>query len=187
VSGLVLGQNERLMNKSTVFGAALAVFAGVVILIGLLLLIFGGNSSDLASPESLESIAISGTPDEQEKAVLDLARYVPPNANAEKAKEALRRVLRESKVPQVRAAAIQGLGSFKDWESMDLLLQGLEDDDRYVRARSGVAVSEVLGVRYKYDPDDPVEERNKAIMPMKEIGLSFKKFKEKERMEKRKG
>ena len=109
------------------------------------------------SPEAAADIAISGTPEEQERALLDLTRRGKP------ALPSLRRVAAESKNPGVRANALQALGGLNDIESMPMLLSAMEDDDVMVRGRAGSAATMILGADYFFRAEDPPQKR-KAIL-----------------------
>ena len=61
--------------------------------------------------------------------------------------------------PQVRGLAAQAIAAAGDWESMPALIALLDDDDRVVRARAGVAIAELIGVDYHFDADAPEEAR----------------------------
>jgi hypothetical protein len=116
----------------------------------------------LPPPEELARRALeAGSPEEQEKAALDLAR------SGEPAREHLRRVLAETRSPQVRAAVVEGLGALRDWESMPKLLDLLGDPDVKVRGRAGVAVTSLLGQDFSFRADDSADKRARIIRDMR--------------------
>lgn len=144
------------MSK-TVFAAGFVI---VVALVGVVL--FLGSRSGLASAEELANRALNGaTPEEQQRAALDLGRV------GAAALEPLRRVLAESKTPEVRAAAIEGLLDLQDYTSVPIFLSLLDDPSPLVRGRAGVAVTQLLGRNFQYVAEDPPAKRSEAIQKMK--------------------
>jgi len=106
------------------------------------------------SPDELERTALEGaTSAEKERAAVELA------GRGAEAGEHLRRVLQKSKLPQVRAAAIQGLGAQHDYESVEALLDALEDESPLVRGRAGIAMKTLLGVDFRFRAAASPEER----------------------------
>jgi hypothetical protein len=166
------------MSKAAKVGGGLGFLALGVMLFGLLLWMFGRGSGELAAPRALLEKALQGTPEQQEQAVLDLGRFVPPQFPAtdprvQEAKECLRQLLGSSTVvPLVRANAIQALGTMKDRESLPQLLEALDDNDVQVRCRAGAAVTRIIGMDFFYDGTKPPEERKIATEKMRELGKS---------------
>src|SRR5688500_3684473 len=93
----------------------LLIIAGLLaaITLGVYAQSFFSRPDGLRPPEVLTREALEGAdPTVRERAALDLAR------SGEPARVHLRRVLAESKSPEVKAAVIQGLEALKDWASM---------------------------------------------------------------------
>lgn len=115
-----------------------------------------GCNGAVSSP-TLAERAISGTPEEQEKAALEITRRGPD------AIPLLRKIVAESTSSKARATAIQALGAYNDVESAPALFKAMEDDDPQVRGRAGVAVASIIGADYHFRADDPLPKR-KAIL-----------------------
>jgi len=147
-------------------GNALKVTA--VSLAIVLLVVYGWlylpRSEKTTSPEELARQALQAeTAEEQERAAIELAQLSGPAAL-----EQLRRVLGESRVPQVRAVCILALGAVRDYESMDLLLCALEDESLLVRGRAGVAVTRMIGRDYHFRPHESAERRAAVVKKIRE-------------------
>jgi len=114
-----------------------------------------------ASPEQLAEQALQGsTVKEKTKAAVRLGDC------GSEARDDLRRVYQESDLPEVRAACIQGLGAMEDYDSMDLLLEAMNDKSLLVRGRAGSVVNKMImgpDVRTPFRASDPEEDRKKAI------------------------
>ncbi len=114
-----------------------------------------------ASPETLAAQALTGaTVHEKAKAAVRLSDC------GHKGAEQLRRVLRESDTPEVRAACILGLCGIEDYESMDLFVELMADESFVVRGSAGAAVTVMVqghDPRFLFRADDPEEKRQKAI------------------------
>ncbi len=125
-----------------------------------------GSGGSPGSPDELAQQALSGpTVAEKAKAAVRLADCGPD------ALDELRRVLKESDTPAVRAACIQGLGAIEDYDSVDMLLDLMEDESPIVRGSAGAAVSNMLlGARatVQFKADGPEEERKQAIKVFRE-------------------
>ena len=136
----------------------LYVVAGVLVLVAV---VFHGwrwlSIPTAPSPEELAGVAIfsDATPEDCQDAALKLAGLGSP------AVPYMRRVLAESKSPEVRAAAIQGLVVAYDITSMDAYLDGLNDPSLPVRMSSATAMNNLLSMTAL--PDDPPEKRQEAI------------------------
>jgi len=117
------------------------------------------SSSSKPSPQQLADTALkSPNPQEKERAAVRLAQMeytaVPEMC----------RVLQESDVPAVKAAMIQGLAVDRDFNSMDTLLNAMNDPILLVRVRAAGAVQRMLQIEVPgYRPEAPPEERLKAI------------------------
>ena len=103
-------------------------------------------------------VALESTdPAEQEKAVLELTELGTP------ALKHLQRVLAESQTDRVRAAAIQGLASQRDYDSMPVLLDAMADPSVVIRVRAGAAVQKLLGVKVDFRANASPTEQEKAV------------------------
>ena len=110
------------------------------------------------SPQELARTALQAdSAAEREMAVARLSEF------GEGATKHLKRVLAEGNSPAVRAIAIQGLARQWDYDSMDTVIDALDDDDPLVRGRAGRAVEKMLGMRFDLRYDAPVEEREVKI------------------------
>jgi hypothetical protein len=110
------------------------------------------------SPEALAEAAINGSPAlEQERAVLELTRHGQASVSA------LRRVVAESRSPQVRAIAFQALGAFGDIESGPAMIEAMDDPDPRVRGRAAVAMVNILGVDFQFRAEDPPAKRRAIV------------------------
>jgi HEAT repeat protein len=109
------------------------------------------------SAEKLAGVALSGDPDERQEAALMLIALGDP------AVPLMRRVLRQSEAPEVRAAMIQGLIGQYDYASMPAILDALDDESPLVRMRAAPAVLKLLCFDVSYSSDDPPEKRREAV------------------------
>jgi HEAT repeat protein len=125
------------------------------------LLLFLGGCGE-RSVESLTEIALNGSSAEQQKAAAELSERGPA------AILPFRRILAESKSPDVRAIAIQSLGVLGDVQSMPALLDAMDDPDPQIRSRAGVAASRLLRVDYYFRTEDPPARRKAIIAQMRE-------------------
>ena len=89
----------------------------------------------------------------------------------------LRKVVAESSSPRAKAAAIQALGAFNDFESMPVMLAAMDDADPLVRGRAGVATATIIGADYLFRAEDPLPKR-KAIISY--VRKSYEKMKNKD-------
>jgi len=145
-----------------------ALTGAAVSLAVVLLVIYGWvylpRSKKTTSPEELARQALQAeTAEEQERAAIELAQL-----NGPAALEQLRRVLGESRVPQVRSACIPALGAVRDFEAMDLLLSALEDESPLVRGRAGVAVARMIGRDYHFCPHESAQQRAAVVKKIRE-------------------
>jgi HEAT repeat protein len=141
-----------------------ALATGFVIVVALtgVVLAFVSGSRGLGSPDALAERALNAaTVEERQRAALDLGRIGPSG------QEALRRVLAESKTPEVKAAAIQGLLDQQDYSSLPVFLALLDDPSPLVRGRAGVAVTQLLGRNFQFLAEDPPARRAEAVEKMK--------------------
>lgn len=125
------------MNNSRVLWAVLAVLLlAVAVVYGYRWLSRGEAKKN---PVELAAKALADVPPQQRQiAAVKLVECGPP------AREEIRRVLRESKQPEVRAACIQGMNEQYDYQSMRTLLDLLDDPSPAVRLQAGEAVQHML-------------------------------------------
>jgi hypothetical protein len=141
----------------------------------LLLLLAVGGCSGQVSSESLAETAINGsTPAEREKAILELTR------RGQEVVPLIRRVAAEAKTTQVRAVAIQALGTYRDFKSGPMLLDALDDSELQVRGAAGAALVPILSANYHFRADDPPAKRQmkaKAMRKSFEVLLTNPEYK----------
>ena len=143
------------MNKTLAITAACL---GVVCLI-----YYGYQCLPDSKPEPPEELARQALDTKSEQKVQERAAAQLAKAPRPAECKQLNRVLRQSKAPAVRAACIRGLGVARDYESMDTLLDALEDESPLVRGRAGVAITRLLGRDYHFRAQDPPAKRAEAI------------------------
>ena len=144
---------RAMSNALKITAACLAVLC-LIVYACLYLPDSGSESVEELARQALEA----GSPQQQEQAAVELAKASGPAACQQ-----LHRVLRQSNVPAVRAACIHGLGTARNYEAMDLLLDALEDESPLVRGRAGVAVTRMIGRDYHFRPQASDEERAEAV------------------------
>jgi HEAT repeat protein len=93
----------------------------------------------------------------------EAALVYPMVAEREKAQEPLKDLARDDPEPHVRAAAVTALGHMRAMESMEALLQALNDPKPLVRRRAANAVERIMGRAYELYIDGPEEKRLQAI------------------------
>ena len=138
----------------------LAIFGGLVVLtVGIILSSYYLRGDDRPTPQELASAALANTTrTDQTAAAVRLGTYGEPAAKVE-----LRRVLRETTVPDVKAACIEGLGKVWDYESMDLLLDAVEFGSPKVRGRAAVVITRMTGRDRRYRAKAPAAERQRLV------------------------
>jgi HEAT repeats len=114
------------------------------------------------SVETLTDVALNGPAHEQEKAALELSERGPA------AIVPFRRIMAETKSPDIRAIAIQALGVLGDVQSMPALFEAMDDADPQIRSRAGVAASRLLRSDYHFRTEDPPAKRKAIIGQMRE-------------------
>jgi len=65
--------------------------------------------------------------------------------------------------PEVRAAAAEALGAMRYYEAGPLLIQAMESDSVRLRAAAGVAIRNIMRIRYGYSATGSLAERNNAL------------------------
>ena len=89
--------------------------------------------------------------------------------------EQVRGMLGDSHPSERRAAAAQRLGHLQDFQSIDQLLNMLDDPSPLVRGRAAVAVTKILGIHFGFRADAPAEERAEAVHAMRLLAEARKK------------
>lgn len=108
------------------------------------------------SPAQLEQTALTAAEREREKAALQLSSC------GEAGREPLRRVLKATTDPLVRAACLDGLCALWDYDSMDAMVAGLSDESELVRRKAHLCVQRMMQLNLDYHPADPPATRDAA-------------------------
>jgi len=120
------------------------------------------NWEEKRTPEELARIALEGeTPEARQLAAAELTEY------GEEAKSLMREVLSQSDHENVRATMIHGLGRIYDYDSMEIILAGLQDESPIVRGRSAVAARKMIGRSFHYDPSMSKEQRAEVVQAIR--------------------
>ncbi|MGD0900048.1 MAG: hypothetical protein ABR915_19615 [Thermoguttaceae bacterium] len=123
---------------------------------------FSSSPRERSADELAQAALGASTPEERATAAAELiARGWP-------ALQQMQRVVRESKVPEVRAMMIQGLSGQRDYDSMPVFLDGLDDPALVVRVRSAAAVRRIECFDAEYQPEDPPEKRQPAVKALRD-------------------
>jgi hypothetical protein len=86
----------------------------------------------------------------------------------------MRRVLKQSDSPAVRALMIQGLANIYDYDSMDLFLTAMNDESSIIRDRSYAAVSAMLGKKFPLDANASEPDRRRMVETIRKDWENFK-------------
>ena len=142
---------------------ALLTIAGLLLLvvIGIYWMYYATGETVLSPEELAERALTASSPEEKEAAAVQLSQAGAAGV------EQMRRVYKQSDVDEVRAACVKGLGVLRDYDSMDVFFQSLEDDSPLVRGRAGVAMVRMLGRDYQFRANGSPAERAQAIAGMK--------------------
>ena len=109
-------------------------------------------------PEELADVALTGdTPEERQMAAAELTEY------GEEAKTHMRDVLAQSDDVNVRGICINGLANIYDYDSIEIMLAGLDDESPVIQGRCLVALRKLLGRSFHFDPSMSEDERKKRI------------------------
>lgn len=109
-------------------------------------------------PDELVKVALAGTSgEERELAAAELTEY------GEDAKQLMRDVLAQSSDENVRATCIHGLGNIYDYDSIEIMLEGLDGDSPVIQGSCLVAVRKLIGRSFHFDPSMSETERKKRI------------------------
>jgi hypothetical protein len=117
-------------------------------------------SSDEPTVQELETQALTAAPEVRVRATVQLIKL------KDKGLASLRKIAQKAPDAESKALAIAGLGSLWDFDSMDLILAGLEDESDVVRTRSHVTIEQMLGVRIPFGAKDPPAQREQAVKKM---------------------
>jgi len=104
----------------------------------------------------------------------EAALVYPMVADREKAQEPLKDLAHDDPEPHVRAAAVTALGHMRAMESMEALLEAVNDPNPLVRRRAADAVERIMGRSYELYIDGSEEERLKAIDGLRQDWLKDK-------------
>jgi HEAT repeat protein len=137
-------KNTKLVCSLTV---CLAFLAGALLIAG---------CAGAHSPRGLADRALAPANDpeaerEQEKAMVELISLPPDTSGL---KEALRRILKESDKPKIRAQAIAALAGMKDRDSIPAIIERVKSEDKQERARAALAAGQMLKSNLSYLDSD---------------------------------
>lgn len=109
-------------------------------------------------PDELADVALTGsTPEDRQLAAAELTEY------GEEAKTHMRDVLARSDDPNVRGICINGLAKIYDYESIEIMLAGLDDESPVIQGSCLVALRKLLGRSFHFDPSMGEDARKKRI------------------------
>ena len=149
----------------------LQIAAGVSV--AALALVYGFRFLSCNRPISADKLAEQAltdpAPEQQQQAAATLVA-LPQEAR----REPLRRLVRESTSPQVRATAILGLAGQWDYDSMPRMLELLDDPSPDVRAAAGSAAQRLMSVDFGFRGTDSPEKREVAAAQLRKQWESFR-------------
>ena len=140
---------------------------GVAVLFGVVMVIRSIFFSGDADPQAAVRARAAAAPEENRTA--KLAVYDKSQA-AE-----MREMLNPSQPEKQRAAAAQRLGQIQDRESIDQLLDMLDDPSPIVRGRAAAAVTKILGAHFGFHANGPAKERKRIAGYMRQAAEVMKK------------
>jgi hypothetical protein len=150
------------------------VIGACVLLIVMLYVYWPRGSQPHVPPSVLAERALTSTDagEQQEAAGMlgDWGQVAYESDNPETMQElspVFARVYRESNNPKVRAEALRGITTARDWSSMDVVFEALDDEDAVVRGRAGAAATKLLGVDFGYRANDPQDKRDRIVQGMR--------------------
>lgn len=135
---------------------------GSIGLMVVLLLVSGAvylRGDDAPSPEELAAQAISAVDSQQRNQAAAQLAVVADRRELPR----LRQVYQQSSDPAVRATVMQSMGRLYDYDSMDSLLEAMDDPSPLVRARANAAVVRMIGLDGHFDANGPIEDRRRII------------------------
>lgn len=154
-------------------GVPIVIGAGVLLLVLLYVYWPSGNQPHVPPSVLAERALSSSDAGEQQEAASmlgDWGQVAYETGNPETIQElspVFARVYRESSNPQVRAEALRGITTARDWSSMDVVFEALSDEDPVVRGRAGAAATKLLGVNFGFKANDTQENRDRIIQGMR--------------------
>jgi len=93
----------------------------------------------------------------------EAALVYPTVTSRQEAQEPLSELARDDPEPYVRASAVTALGHMRAMDSMDAILEALNDPNLLVRRRAADAVKRIVGRSYELYLNGPEEKRLQAI------------------------
>jgi len=138
---------------------------GILIAVGILLLLivtvggiwFFAGSREPTADEWLETALTGQDLQEREAAAVALSDLNPP------ALPQLRQLLEETSDPTVKSATIGALGRHYDFDSMEAIIDAMEDESSVVRGRAAAVVARFLGRDRRFRADGPETDRARII------------------------
>jgi hypothetical protein len=137
----------------------------LAVLGGIAAVIYGGKylSRKPPAPSQLADMALnSELPDQRQHAAVMLADSGPAGVPH------IREVFRRSEASDVKVACIEGIAQNWDYDSMDLLLDALDDPSPVVRGRAASAVMRMVGRNRRFRAEGPEAERKMLAQYMRE-------------------
>ena len=157
-----LAQIRQFQESGDVEGLAERVGRGDALVAGRAVEALGRVGS--RSLRHIEAAMHDPRPRVREKAATAFAR-VARYDNA----RSLARMATKDESPNVRAAAVSGLGKLAAFDEMDTILAAMSDPDLAVRRRAGRAARKIACAEVGYDPEAPPAERRVAIERMRSV------------------
>jgi len=81
----------------------------------------------------------------------------------------LAKLAREDASPDVRAAAVSGLGHMRAFREVETLITAMSDADVAVRRRAAAAVASITGISVGFKATDPRDRREPAVERMRAV------------------
>jgi hypothetical protein len=157
VAGNFVVDESQMTPLTKVLLIAAGGLFGILVLVYGIRFFFGGEKEYTAN--DLAEIAItSSDKDERQRAAARISEA------GDGAVEALKRVLNEADDESVRGIAMYGLAETYDYDSMPLVLEGLEDPSFDVRWNAGRACQRMLNLKnFEYNAAEPPESQKRQI------------------------
>jgi len=130
-----------------------------------------GRLGPKAEP-ALRQVMEKGKPTVRAEAAL----VYPRVSSRQKAQEPLATISRRDPEPYVRASALTALGRMRALDSMEAIIEALNDPDLGVRRRAADAVARIMGLEYELYLDGPEEKRLEAIEVVRKSWNHTKNF-----------
>ena len=171
LAGGIYPGTRRMKRTLLLVGLAAVLFLTVII-------VYGSGwflaSKPPAADDLEKAVLAGGDPVGQQKAAVDLIELGEP------ALPNVRRVLHESKSPEVRAIMIMGIAQMRDKESLEDIFKALDDDSYVVRVQALAAMRSIMFFDNIFKPDAPHEVRVEAIKKVRQQMAEMKKAVERE-------